>query len=105
LNLVGIDVIAGDKTIKMTGIGNVCVDKDYQRNQYGFFLMKAAEYYLRNHKTNGILLCKEKLIPFYDTIRWNRYYGTTLIHDKTFNGFVYAYNALTEKEIIINKNF
>lgn len=105
LNLVKLSILLDDKSTNMIGIGNVCVDNNYQKNQYGFFLMKTAEYYLRKKKENGILLCKEKLIPFYDTIRWNRYNGITKINETTFNGVVYVYDKILSNEIIINKNF
>jgi len=105
LNLIKLSVILDVKSTDMIGIGNVCVDKNYQNNQYGFFLMKTSEYYLRKNMINGILLCKKKLIPFYDTIRWNRFNGITKINESVFNGVVYVYDEIFSNEIIINKNF
>jgi len=105
INLINLCIKFDNKLTDIIGIGNVCVDKNYQKNQYGFFLMKTAEYYLKKKRENGILLCKEKLIPFYDTIRWNRFNGITRINETIYNGVVYVYDKILSNEIIINKNF
>ena len=105
MNLINLNVTINDKIQKMIGIGNVCVDKNYQLNGYGFLLMKVAEYYLRKENTNGILLCREKLLPFYDTIRWSRYCGTAKIDKKVFNDFIYFYNEVLSSEISVDRKF
>jgi hypothetical protein len=106
LNIVELNLIVDDTvTIKMLGIGNVCVDKQHLRKEYGFLLMKIVEYYLRRNKINGLLLCKEHLIPFYDAVHWIKYEGKVFIRDKPFNGTTYTYNPFICKKLVLDKNF
>jgi hypothetical protein len=67
--------------------------------------MKIAEFYLRHNKMNGLLLCKENLIPFYDAMCWNKYNGRVLVDNKPFNNITYIKNLVFEKEINIDRNF
>jgi hypothetical protein len=87
------------------GIGNVCVSLKYLKQEYGFLVMKLAEFYIRQRKTNGILLCKEKLVPFYDSVGWHKYEGSTMIQNKPFNGFVYTKDKILARQIVIDRNF
>jgi hypothetical protein len=89
----------------MWGVGNVCVSIKYLKREYGFLLMKLAEFYIRQRKTNGILLCKKKLVPFYDSVGWHKYDGNTMIQNKPFNGFVYTKDKISALQIAIERNF
>ena len=105
LNLVNLFIEIDNEIIKMIGVGNVCVDKKYLGNKYGYFLIKTVEYFLQKNKLNGVLLCKDNIIPFYESVRWYQYKGITKIKEILFNDKVYFYNEIISKEIIISKYF
>ncbi|MDR1582690.1 MAG: hypothetical protein LBS55_05440 [Prevotellaceae bacterium] len=109
MNLIRANVVSNVDDAKkmetMWGVGNVCVSQKYLKQEYGFLLMKLAEFYIKQRKKNGILLCKEKFVPFYDSVGWHKYEGNTIIQDKPFNGFVYTKDKISAREIVINRNF
>ena len=105
MNLVNLDVVVDGKSVKMIGVGNVCVSTNCQGNKYGLLLMKIAEYFLQKRNMNGILLCKEKQIPFYERVRWYRYPYVIKIGKDTFDNVVYMCNEVSSNEIILDRNF
>lgn len=88
------------------GIGNVCVDKNNLKQEYGFLIMKIAEFYIRKNKGIGLLLCKEENILFYKKNNWIMFGGSIKIRDKPFDHYLFYYNTeITANLIILNKTF
>lgn len=70
LNIVHTDVFIDQDKIKMLGIGNVCVSKGNMHLGLGAILMAVLNAYLSSAGLDGILLCKDKLINFYEKAGW-----------------------------------
>lgn len=88
------------------GIGNVCVDKNYLKQEYGFLIMKIAEFYIRKNKGIGLLVCKEENITFYKKINWRLFVGSIKVCNKPFDHYLFYYNTqLIGNHIILNKIF
>ncbi|GEM_PF-2403365 len=88
------------------GIGNVCVDKNNQKKEFGFLIMKIAEFYIRKNKGIGLLLCKEENILFYKKNNWTLFEGNIIICNKLFDDYLFYYNTqIIGNCIVLNKVF
>lgn len=111
LNAVKVDVNVNDSLHKMLGIGNVCVDRDSIHTGLGSILMTSINATIRTMNTSGILLCKEKLINFYETLNWNIVNADTSIQGQPCEHFVMVYDPLRlvdfreSPHINISRNF
>jgi predicted N-acetyltransferase YhbS len=72
LNLVNVDVKISGKTIKMLGIGNVCVSVTKEGSGMGAVLMAVTNSYLKRKKLCGILFCRDKVVGFYIRAGWEK---------------------------------
>lgn len=70
LNAVNVEVDIDDSRHRMMGIGNVCVDEKHAHAGAGSILMACMNAFIRQSSSCGILLCKERLIPFYESSNW-----------------------------------
>ena len=70
LNAIKTYAIIDGKKINIIGIGNVCVDSEFQKNGIGHFLMRSVNNYLISNSLFGMLLCKDNLIDFYKKLDW-----------------------------------
>ncbi len=70
LSAVNVVVNINQSIHRMLGIGNVCVNLEYTHTGVGSILMACANAFIKKSNTPGILLCKEKLIPFYKASNW-----------------------------------
>ena len=70
LNAVNVEVTIDQFDHRMMGVGNVCVDHDHASMGLGSLLMSYINVFIRQSATCGILLCKDKLIPFYRSVNW-----------------------------------
>lgn len=109
LNLVELHAVIDDKVVKAYGIGNVCVDKVYSRKGYGKMLMAAINVFLVERNIAGILLCKERLVPFYTKANWrciDRQRVKTFIGNKLFEHCTMVFNIeLPQQSMYLDRNF
>lgn len=70
LNAVNVEVDINYSQHRMMGIGNVCVDEKHTHTGVGSILMACINAFIKQSLSCGILLCKEKLIPFYESLNW-----------------------------------
>ena len=78
------------------GIGGVCIDKELERQGYGRILVNKANDFIRQQSSNGLLLCKEKLVDFYKKCGWL---------DVSFNRATVAGNAFCHKIMAFPNTF
>lgn len=105
LNLIYVTVNFGSDSQEYLGIGNVCVDVELGSKGYGLLVMNLATFYLKQLEQPGILLCKNKLNPFYQKAGWNIYAGNSYISNKLNLNSVFTTNKVVASEIYVNKNF
>lgn len=92
-------------TMTMIGIGNVCVNNLYKNQEYGYLVMKIADFYIRQQKKLGILLCKKELIHFYQKCNWYMFNGVVEINGIKTNNFLLSSVLLSNRKININRSF
>lgn len=61
-----INIVADGKPLDIYGISCLCVDKQYLGKGYGLVLMERALKFAKDNGKNICLLCKEKLVKFYE---------------------------------------
>lgn len=109
LNLTEIFCTTDKLSIKAWGVGNVCVDKRYSKKGFGTALMTATNSFIKEQNRNGILLCHENLIPFYEKSGWMQLNGNMVI---TVAGISFEHSLMTLNSVIndvayvdIDRNF
>lgn len=70
LNAVNVEVEINYFKHRMMGIGNVCVAEKHAHTGVGSILMACTNAFIKQSSSCGILLCKKKLIPFYESSNW-----------------------------------
>jgi predicted GNAT family N-acyltransferase len=116
LNIIQVSAnIMQSPNIDFSGIGNVCVNTQVLGQHYALLLIKAAEWFndrkmdncvgVGNDKKNMILLCSNKLIPFYEKICWHKYRGELYIENELSCLSLYSRDILLQNEIIFNRKF
>lgn len=68
MNLVNITVTINSEDVSFLGIGNVCSRDKF--SGFGRKLLIGANNYLIENSKNGILLCKDDLVGFYEKFDW-----------------------------------
>ena len=93
LSIRNIGIIADDKQMVGKGIGNVCVDKNFQKYGFGKKLVKKANEIINSEGYIGILLCHTHLIPFYEKCGWLEIkYDNMEIDKKAFSDVLMLFN-------------
>lgn len=67
-NLFEIKVNVNNQSAILIGIGNVCTSES--GNGYGEILMKNINEIIMTQNRNGVLLCKDHLVPYYEKYEW-----------------------------------
>ncbi len=105
LNIVNLNIII-DGIIKIySGVGNVCVDKNYTGYGYGHLVMNSANLYLKRQDHHGVLLCKENLVKFYLKAGWHKYQGQTILNNQPYFDAVLFTHKTTSKMVQIDRIF
>lgn len=81
LNLVDVTIMTNSQELSAWGIGNVCVSPNRQGQNIGLLLMKLVDYFLATTKRIGILICRDKVAPFYERCHWNKFLGIVSMPD------------------------
>lgn len=68
MNFVFIEAKVNDSIIPFVGIGNVCTAES--GNGYGDLLMKEVHKIIVEKNWQGILFCKDALVPYYEKYNW-----------------------------------
>ncbi len=107
MNIVNVKIYVENIDYNVYGIGNVCVDINYIGKNMGKLLMCACTSYLNNINKIGILLCKDKLIPFYTESGWKKYNNKLIINKEVCNNNVFFSDNrfVNASEINIDKAF
>lgn len=93
LNIVHVDVIIDQKTYGMLGIGNVCVEQEKKGFGKGAVVMAAANAFVKEMNSCGILLCRETLVSFYSKSNWKTISPTEIrIKNKPFQECIMVYD-------------
>lgn len=93
LDMVHIMVELDYKKVKMLGIGNVCVDKEYTKAGMGSVLMGVTNCFLKKRKICGVLLCKDNVIGFYKKNQWDLLVCEKVkVNDTEFCDYIMAYD-------------
>lgn len=109
LNIVQVDVNVNQNIYKMLGVGNVCVEKEH--SGMGAIMMASANAFVKEMNSCGILLCRNKLVQFYEKSNWKKYDVMEVVvmnHTVTHNVMVYdPHKYLPEyaKKILCSRNF
>lgn len=107
--LMNVNVIINNLSFAFLGLSNVCVDNRFAREGIGSQLVNQANRYIVENQKNGILLCKDSLIAFYNKNGWSLLkYKEAYIMDDSYNKNVMLFNVPLIPEdcsITISKNF
>lgn len=105
LSLVEIEVTHQGGKDLMLGVGSVCVDKNYLGQHLGLLLMNLVDYYLKRNKKEGILLCSDKLVLFYEKSGWELFEGEVKSQGEPFLSRTLFSKKRDWDKIEINKLF
>ena len=108
LNLVHINASFDGNENECIGVGNVCVDKEYEHIGYGSLLLNQANEYLLKLGKQGILLCKDALVPFYEKCNWEKIFSKQVrIRSKDYIDNVMSFPIVKQHidEIKLDRNF
>lgn len=108
LNMVQLCVKFGDTQCDCIGIGNVCVDKIYEHAGYGMRLLREANKFIKQTDKQGILLCKNTLVGFYQKCDWKEIKALEVyvaFEKYQCNVMVYPERKAKEDIIVIDRNF
>ena len=95
LNAVNVEVDINYSQHRMMGIGNVCVEEKHTHSGVGIILMACINAFIRQSSSCGILLCKEKLIPFYESSNWQVLSPQqVIISDQPYEHMVMIYDPM-----------
>jgi hypothetical protein len=105
LNLVNITVLINNCETKFLGVGNVCTRSSGLG--YGKQLLLGLNCYLDSNKLNGILLCKDELVPLYAKYDWRLVLKEQITTPslKIINVMLYNYNKAIELLEYNGRNF
>ncbi len=93
LSINVINMVVNGQAMVGKGLGNVCVDKDVQRQGLGKKIVEKANEIIKINDDIGILLCHTHLIPFYERCGWvNTSYDNLEIDKRTFADVVMLFN-------------
>ncbi len=71
ITLTKLNVVIDHNLQEYIGVGCVCVDISLQHSGLGKALMETANQYINEREKMGILLCKNKLVGFYQKCNWH----------------------------------
>lgn len=87
------------------GIGNVCISKSHSGKGLGLLMMHAARYYIEENEKNGILFCKDELIPFYLKAGWKNNNIKVSIGENELDDILMSLSNIDAKSIRLNRKF
>lgn len=99
------EVIINDIATEFKGIGNVCTSESGKR--YGDVLMKSINNSILDNSWNGILLCKDNLVPYYSKYNW-KLIPSQLVESgtlKEINTMVFNFDAEIKSLNYFDRNF
>ena len=79
------------------GVGNVCIHPEFQGQSYGHLLMSLTNHFIFKYKALGILICRDRLVGFYEKCGWHKFYGKCM----TTTNVQVENNILTSHKIVI----
>jgi hypothetical protein len=81
LNLIDRKAVADEKSVHLFGLNNVITESDCRRKGYSFALNNKALEFMKKQdpKAYGLLFCADDLVPFYEKMSWQSFYGSVLV--------------------------
>lgn len=100
---IGID----GKEYVVIGIGSVCVGKEFLNCGLGKALILEANKFIKDNKSLGILLCKDKLVSFYEKCNWQILnYKVAEVAGAPFENKIMLLGGMDScAKIVIDRNF
>lgn len=93
LSINVINMVFDGQAMVGKGLGNVCVDKAFQRQGLGKKIVEKANEIIKANDDTGILLCHTHLIPFYERCGWiNISYDNLEIDKRVFSDVMMLFN-------------
>ena len=89
-------------------IDTVIVSKKSRKKNLGIYLMKFNNKFIRKNKKKGFLICKKKLINFYEKTGWKKLKKNMYsVNGKNIglNGMSYNFNNLRKNKLKISFTF
>lgn len=106
LTLQTVNVIFEDNNnFEIIGLGSVCTNIKYKGTGLGYAIMKLAEYFALNKKTNFILLCKNNVKKFYEKCKLVEYTGEIILCENIKDINLFSFQPLIAKKIYIEELF
>ena len=93
LSIRDIGVVTDDRQLIGKGLGNVCVDKQFQKYGFGKKLVEKANEIICSSGNIGILLCHTHLVQFYERCGWEEVkYDNMEIDNKVYSDILMLFN-------------
>ena len=106
MNLANVSGLLDESSCEtFIGVGNVCVSKCDSGKGLGLLIMHAANYYIKENRKNGILLCKDELMPFYMKAGWKSNDIKVSIGEKEIDANIMSLCEINAKSIKLNRNY
>ncbi len=104
-NFVDVKVLINEASERFMGIGNVCTSESGKG--YGEMLMNAINDSILKNNWNGILLCKDNLVPYYEKYQWNLISPSVISSDimKEINTMTFNFEKKIETLQYSDRNF
>lgn len=113
--IVQISIVADGNILDIHGISCLCVEKSYLNKGYGSLLVERALKFAKANKKNICLLCKEKLVKFYERCGYVVLNPQSIFVEQAhYNHKLMLYDCITDSEvntlkvarkILIDRNF
>lgn len=107
LTLSRIKAVIDNQEDQFIGIGGVCIDKEHLHTGLGKILVEESNRYIVKQGMQGMLLCKDNLIPFYHKCGWQKVnYQSAEVAKEEYKFNIMTLNGLHEcRSISIDRNF
>lgn len=104
-NLIYVTSWVNTEKRRFIGVGNVCVDGQFQHLKLGYLLMASIRYYSTKINCPGILFCKNSLVRFYEKCGWIKYHGVAFVREDYLDCSIMTLAPLTCEKIVFDQNF
>ncbi len=97
--------LENDFEVSSLGLGSVCVDKSHLNQKYGLLVVQIVSAFIKFKNCNGILLCKDDLVTFYQKNNWIKYNGEINFLDTNLSCNLLSTEKISSQFIKLNKIF
>jgi predicted N-acetyltransferase YhbS len=74
-------ILAGSQPVRVGGVGGVATAPAWQRRGYAQQLMRSTAAFMRDqlHMSAGLLICGDKMLPYYSRLGWQAVPGPLVV--------------------------